>query len=647
VIDASNLSASESISFKTPNLSVSGEFAPYNSTTKTITIGVNADPIMGGAAFTGGYTNSKTKGASYQEASINAPRVILNSGEYKGIGAEGLNLNGKKINSQSKWEESQSYGFGGSLGTGGFTVSASIDDFSIFGGLSWTGAPTIGAGYQDWFVSGSFGNGSQEVAIGNSKFGSIGASTSDRISSDHRIWSLDTNIMGFDNHLNFQHGDLRSVSGGFGAFLRYDEVLQPFDLVCFEKDSPIETKQGIKFIQNIKSGDIVRSWDEASKQFVWKKVTNFFERVANLTLHIKLSNDELMRVTPEHVILVNGVWKKAGEIKVGDKLLGLLDEEIEVLEIKRINKKVRVYNFEVEGTHTHIAHGVVVHNDCIRSANGELRNEPLTYKLKDGELKLSLNDIDGTVKLNGKMLLDGQEFKVSDNNVFDSRGHRLSSEEIYQVADINGFSLYDVKQEQVLFLTLTYNQLENLALKHLGESGNDYVLNAMSQKATAIEQRSMIANLYEQNREMKFLKTQDNVTFGVAGAFVSGGGHRLSNNRVSLALSNDQIIKNQLWESVTKQYNSELTVAGRAVTKHPEYFGFTSMENLSKVYRTTDQLNMLGSQSVRNILLDGTRTTGSGGRYPNGWITYTLPDGRAASWTIDGKFIGFRGLKND
>jgi filamentous hemagglutinin len=267
-------------------------------------------------------------------------------------------------------------------------------------------------------VSGSFGNDSQGVAIGNSKFGSIGASTSDRISSDHRIWSLDTNIMGFDNHLNFQLGDLRSVSGGFGAFLRYDEVLQPFDMVCFEKDTPIETSKGNKFIQSIKIGDIVRSWDEASKQFVWKKVTNFFERVANSTFHIKLSNGELMKVTPEHVILVNRVWKKAGEIKVGDKLLGLLDKEIEVLEIKQVNKKVKVYNFEVEDTHTYIAHGAVVHNKCwVNTKDGKtlsVSDKEYAQLIKDGKEPQFVNTESGHPKANNPNNPINQAFKAAE-----------------------------------------------------------------------------------------------------------------------------------------------------------------------------------------------------------------------------------------
>ncbi|WP_186182941.1 hypothetical protein [Burkholderia gladioli] len=88
-----------------------------------------------------------------------------------------------------------------------------------------------------------------------------------------------------------------------------------------------------------------------------------------------------------------------------------------------------------------------------------------------------------------------------------------------------------------------------------------------------------------------------------------------------------------------------ITNAGRAVTKHPEYFGFDSTQDLRQVYRSDAQLNELAENAVQDILQNGTKTTGAGGRYPNGWVTYTLPDGRAASWATSGEFIGFRGLQ--
>lgn len=64
-----------------------------------------------------------------------------------------------------------------------------------------------------------------------------------------------------------------------------------------------------------------------------------------------------------------------------------------------------------------------------------------------------------------------------------------------------------------------------------------------------------------------------------------------------------------------------------------------------KVYRTPEALNNLGSSALKDILRNGVRTTGVGGRYPNGWTTYTLPNGNAASWSLDGTFIGFRGIR--
>jgi filamentous hemagglutinin len=88
-----------------------------------------------------------------------------------------------------------------------------------------------------------------------------------------------------------------------------------------------------------------------------------------------------------------------------------------------------------------------------------------------------------------------------------------------------------------------------------------------------------------------------------------------------------------------------ITNAGRAATKHPEYFGFDSTQAMRQTYRSDAQLNELASKAVQDILQDGTKTTGAGGRYPDGWVTYTLPDGRAASWTASGEFIGFRGLQ--
>ena len=105
-------------------------------------------------------------------------------------------------------------------------------------------------------------------------------------------------------------------------------------------------------------------------------------------------------------------------------------------------------------------------------------------------------------------------------------------------------------------------------------------------------------------------------------------------------------VQEMLFQATGTQYNNgSLTPAGRAATKHPEYFGFNSTNELRSVYRGDPQLNEIARQHIIDILQNGVRTTGAGGRYPDGWITYTLPDGRAASWHASGQFIGFRGMK--
>ena len=103
---------------------------------------------------------------------------------------------------------------------------------------------------------------------------------------------------------------------------------------------------------------------------------------------------------------------------------------------------------------------------------------------------------------------------------------------------------------------------------------------------------------------------------------------------------------NPLFKSALGQFkNTPFTNAGRAVTKHAEYFGFKNAEALRKVYNTEAKINKLAVDTLKSIMRSGKTTTGAGGRYPNGWKTITGADGRAASWHADGRFIGFRGIQ--
>lgn len=86
-----------------------------------------------------------------------------------------------------------------------------------------------------------------------------------------------------------------------------------------------------------------------------------------------------------------------------------------------------------------------------------------------------------------------------------------------------------------------------------------------------------------------------------------------------------------------------MSKAARAVTKHPDYFGFKTAEGVRQVYRPNEQLNDVASKQVKDMLENGVRTEGEGGPLNQGWVTCS--DDVAAAWTRAGEFIGFRGRR--
>jgi hypothetical protein len=113
-----------------------------------------------------------------------------------------------------------------------------------------------------------------------------------------------------------------------------------------------------------------------------------------------------MKVTPEHKILVNGIWKEAGEIKINDTLLSPHGKYVAVESINLINKKTRVYNFETEDNHTYIAYGVVVHNKCPSQLEGfnyykaGVNRESIDDKGNQEPLKCNLGECKDRLNLN-------------------------------------------------------------------------------------------------------------------------------------------------------------------------------------------------------------------------------------------------------
>ncbi len=132
---------------------------------------------------------------------------------------------------------------------------------------------------------------------------------------------------------------------------------------CFVAGTLISMADGsLKSIEDIQVGDSVKSYDESSGSMVDSVVGHVFVHDAVEMGDYYLVINNRLRVTPDHPLFVNGDWVDADSVVVGDSLLDVSGESIEVLSVDRVFEPVVTYNLEVEGTHTYFADGVLVHN---------------------------------------------------------------------------------------------------------------------------------------------------------------------------------------------------------------------------------------------------------------------------------------------
>ncbi|TGK00810.1 hypothetical protein EHO59_12820 [Leptospira semungkisensis] len=158
--------------------------------------------------------------------------------------------------------------------------------------------------------------------------------------------------------------------------------------VCFTAGTPVWTKDGLKSIETIQIGEIVRSWDEKTGSFVEKKVTEQFVHEVPQLFDLELDGEEVIHTTWNHPIWVVGkkAWVKVMDLQIGDLVLLHDGSTVPVTGVHYYNvETTKVYNIEVEDTHAYLVgeHGVVVHNyaqdvggivGAVRSAVEELRS---------------------------------------------------------------------------------------------------------------------------------------------------------------------------------------------------------------------------------------------------------------------------------
>ena len=184
------------------------------------------------------------------------------------------------------------------------------------------------------------------------------------ISTDTAVWAIDkalfeladSNTKSIFDTFWYQRGNDTSSSYSLEGISSFGAESGG----CFTKGTQVLMANNTKKnIEDVAVGDSVLTYSGDDKQdMVSAKVLNTEDIVDNGYLVI----NEKLHVTPNHILWVNGDWRQAGMIQIGDTLRGVSgDEKVYSIEWRR--EETHVYNLEIENYHTYIADGVWVHNN--------------------------------------------------------------------------------------------------------------------------------------------------------------------------------------------------------------------------------------------------------------------------------------------
>ena len=130
---------------------------------------------------------------------------------------------------------------------------------------------------------------------------------------------------------------------------------------CFSADTEILMQDNkIKSISQVSIGDKILTFaNKENKKLVKAEVVDVHNAVVDGYLII----NENLKITPNHILMINNDWNVAGLIQIGDYLRNSNGEKQKVYSVEWQKGKFEVYNLEIRKYHTFIANNIWVHND--------------------------------------------------------------------------------------------------------------------------------------------------------------------------------------------------------------------------------------------------------------------------------------------
>ncbi|EKQ57371.1 peptidoglycan-binding protein, partial [Clostridium sp. Maddingley MBC34-26] len=214
---------------------------------------------------------------------------------------------------------------------------------------------------------------------------------------------------------------------------------------CFVAGTIVLTEQGNKSIEEIKVGDKVLSENADTGEKGYKEVRNAFVKEVDTLVHLDVEGTKIDTTENHRFWVVNEGWIEAGNLEEGDKVLLSSGKIAEVSKVskEKLDKAIKVYNFEVSDWHTYFVSdaGVFVHNVCKANPSTQGAGKAPDY-IKDNrvpldkETVLSSKDYTKTnIKVKGAQVYkNGDNYYYRDTfhtgeashlEVFDKRGNHI------------------------------------------------------------------------------------------------------------------------------------------------------------------------------------------------------------------------------
>lgn len=129
---------------------------------------------------------------------------------------------------------------------------------------------------------------------------------------------------------------------------------------CFLPGTKISIPHSFKNIENLKVDDVILSFNISRSRLTQSRVKRVLVEKENKYL---IFNNHI-KVTPFHRFWVDArKWVRAKDLKVGDRLFDTRGREVQVKDIKVVNKQSTVYNLSLFGVYKNFfAEDVLVHN---------------------------------------------------------------------------------------------------------------------------------------------------------------------------------------------------------------------------------------------------------------------------------------------